>query len=630
MTDRFRAELDRVCARILRRDPMVLYRFGDGEMLLVDGLEVGPNTQAARTDLWQAPGKLTKLGVDLRTVLDEQGPWAHFAIPCPCCNDAGYRRLLSKIQRSPILPANLFINANYRPFLRWLAMLQSAAVISNERGTAKEIPFRVTARMTVPDDGVNYYETHREELLCEARIFSEKLPPRSIVLVSAGPLSEALIFFMWNHRPEHVYVDVGSALDEFSYGRKTRSFMYEDNEYARKSCVLPVAQPLIVRPQTLGRIRTAVGQGTRNIVAAAGGPTGLCLCMIVKNEKDVIVRCLQSVANVITTWSIVDTGSTDGTQDIIRSCLQNIPGELHERPWRNFADNRNEAIDLAVGKASHVLMLDADDVLIVHGKLPQIVEDCYLIRVKHGNLEHHRPHIFRPEIRTYRYEGVVHEYLQGPQRGFINELSIRIVGGGSRSRDPDKYLRDAAMLESELRKTPAHSRYQFYAAQSWRDYGDQDKALTAYAKRAGMEGGYIGEISISLLEIARIFEAQQRSPTTVLEAYLRAWEFHSHRAEPLFYLGIYLRSQSRWALMASVMDTARKLAKPIGDLFVETDIYEWRALFQFSIAADYVPGRRVQAVEAGELLLKCAPPDQHQQIRENMVASMSKLQRGER
>ena len=40
--------------------------------------------------------------------------------------------------------------------------------------------------------------------------------------------------------------------------------------------------------------------------------------MIVKNESKIIKRCLDSVKDHIDYWVIVDTGSTDGTQDIIK------------------------------------------------------------------------------------------------------------------------------------------------------------------------------------------------------------------------------------------------------------------------------------------------------------------------
>jgi glycosyltransferase involved in cell wall biosynthesis len=74
----------------------------------------------------------------------------------------------------------------------------------------------------------------------------------------------------------------------------------------------------------------------------------ICLNMIVKNEAHVVRETLDSAAPYISSWVIVDTGSDDGTQDLIANHMARlgIPGELHERPWRNFGHNRTEALSL--------------------------------------------------------------------------------------------------------------------------------------------------------------------------------------------------------------------------------------------------------------------------------------------
>lgn len=57
----------------------------------------------------------------------------------------------------------------------------------------------------------------------------------------------------------------------------------------------------------------------------------VCLSMIVRDEAHVIGRCLQAMKPPIDTWVIVvDTGSTDGTQALIRS----LPGRCAQRTAR--------------------------------------------------------------------------------------------------------------------------------------------------------------------------------------------------------------------------------------------------------------------------------------------------------
>src|SRR5262245_27538846 len=54
------------------------------------------------------------------------------------------------------------------------------------------------------------------------------------------------------------------------------------------------------------------------------------LCMIVKNETKVIRQCLESTLPLIDYILVIDTGSTDGTQEMIRDFLahHNIEGTV--------------------------------------------------------------------------------------------------------------------------------------------------------------------------------------------------------------------------------------------------------------------------------------------------------------
>ncbi len=70
------------------------------------------------------------------------------------------------------------------------------------------------------------------------------------------------------------------------------------------------------------------------------------LSMIVKDEAHVILQCLESVRPLVDYVLVVDTGSTDGTQQIVWDYLvrENLAGGVVEEPWQNFAYNRTFAL----------------------------------------------------------------------------------------------------------------------------------------------------------------------------------------------------------------------------------------------------------------------------------------------
>jgi hypothetical protein len=335
------------------------------------------------------------------------------------------------------------------------------------------------------------------------------------------------------------------------------------------------------------------------------GRAKICLNMIVKNESKVIARCLASTRPFIDTWVIVDTGSTDGTQDIIRSCLPDLPGELYERPWRNFGANRTEALQFARDRADYTLIIDADEVLsAAPGFEPAQLElDAYQLRTELGELAYYRTQLVRSSL-PWRYEAVLHEYLECDQpftQGKLEGLVNRPSTDGARSADPQKYLKDAALLEEALKHEPKNTRYVFYLAQSYRDAGFAEAALKHYKRRVAL-GGWAEEVWYSMYQVARLSEVTEGPEQDVLAAYLGAYEFRPSRAEPLSSLARYFRLKSKFAL--SHLFARQAIALPLPDdlLFVDASVYAWRARDECSIAAYYL-GKHEEALELTAALL---------------------------
>ncbi len=85
--------------------------------------------------------------------------------------------------------------------------------------------------------------------------------------------------------------------------------------------------------------------------------------MIVRDEEEMLPRCLAAVADAVDEIIIVDTGSVDRTIEIARS----FGAQVIEREWTgSFSDARNASFDAATG--DWILYLDADEVLVGRGR----------------------------------------------------------------------------------------------------------------------------------------------------------------------------------------------------------------------------------------------------------------------
>ncbi|MFD4373948.1 glycosyltransferase [Streptomyces sp. NPDC058486] len=339
--------------------------------------------------------------------------------------------------------------------------------------------------------------------------------------------------------------------------------------------------------------------------------------MIVKNESSVIERCLASVRDLVDTWVISDTGSTDGTQDLVRKALAGVPGELVEEPWVDFGHNRSLNIARARARgADFLLLLDADHVLRQDGPLPELTADAYMLRHE-GALEYRIKRLVRAGL-PWRYEGVTHEYLTADRDHEQRNLDALVIedhaDGGSRH---DKFERDARLLGAELVRDPGNPRTVFYLAQTMRDMGRTREAIRLYERRAAM-GGWGEEVYYALLQ-AGVLAAEAGDWAAGQDALVRAWEARPERLEAVYELASRLRRDGRHhaahALVSAVLDRPA----PADDLlFLQPWVYRWGLLFEYSITAYWV-GDHTASLAACDRLLGL--PDLPAPYREQTLAN---------
>ena len=182
----------------------------------------------------------------------------------------------------------------------------------------------------------------------------------------------------------------------------------------------------------------------------------LGLSMIVKDEHHVITRVLESVKTIIDYWVIVDTGSTDGTQQIIKDFFdkEGIPGELIEIEWKDFSTSRNVALTAIEKHTDFGFWIDADEELIIDKTFnkSQLLEDfdSTTIETIYGKVNYTRKSIWKCNA-DFSWVGPIHELLSSPEEvtGQI-AIGLRVIvraEGSSWNNIEQKYHDHAVILE---------------------------------------------------------------------------------------------------------------------------------------------------------------------------------------
>lgn len=336
----------------------------------------------------------------------------------------------------------------------------------------------------------------------------------------------------------------------------------------------------------------------------------ICLNMIVKNESKVIKRCLDSVKPVIDYWVIIDTGSRDGTQKLIKKELKNIPGKLYERPWKNFGENRSEAFALAQGKADYILFMDADDVLEfeTEPQFAELVKDLYCMWRGTKDFQYLKPQLAKGDL-PWKWVGVTHEYLDCEQpysMGILMDVKYVTKDGGASTYDPEKFLKNVKLLEAELKKDPTNARNAFYLAESYRDAGEKGQALLWYQKRIDMHG-WAEEVYWSMLQISHVLRDMGLASNIIIEAYKNAYAYRPHRAEAAYYLAETYNQNREYQLAYDCIKQWKDVQKPKekDSLFNSEWIERYGMLFQLSICSYYI-GHYQESLEICDQIISIA------------------------
>src|SRR4051812_29993596 len=191
----------------------------------------------------------------------------------------------------------------------------------------------------------------------------------------------------------------------------------------------------------------------------------LSLCMIVKDEEEMLPRCLAAAKPAVDEMIVVDTGSTDRTVEIAKEFGATV---LHHEWSGDFSAARNVSLEAASG--DWIIYLDADEVLVDEdaGRLRaltghtwreafSLVETNYTGDVEDGTaMTHNALRMFRnrPE---YRFKNRLHEQMAYALPGYLTErleytqLRIEHYGYLGVVRDAkDKSRRNLELLEQQV------------------------------------------------------------------------------------------------------------------------------------------------------------------------------------
>jgi len=333
----------------------------------------------------------------------------------------------------------------------------------------------------------------------------------------------------------------------------------------------------------------------------------ICLNMIVKDESHIIESTLTKLCSKISFdyWVICDTGSTDNTPSIIDNFFKklNIPGELYHNKWEDFAHNRTLALEYAYNKTDLLLVFDADDEIVGTIKMPDRVNfDQYHLKFGNPSGTTYTRVLLINNRKKFQYLSVIHEFITckepNPTSNTIDGDYFVISGrSGSRNKDPDKYYKDALILEKAhgvALKTndPLHLRYAFYCANSYKDCGRFEEAIKWY-KITLSQNNWGQEKYMSCFNLFNCYKSLNK----IEEGYywlVRSFMYDNERLECLYELLVHYCCENSHSVAYSYYNIVKQFYENKyfntglldGKLFTDNSKYDFYVPYYMVLIAD--------------------------------------------
>jgi hypothetical protein len=276
------------------------------------------------------------------------------------------------------------------------------------------------------------------------------------------------------------------------------------------------------------------------------------LCIMVKNGGPQFEQMLLDNISFFDKWTILDTGSTDDTIDIINRVLVNKKkGQLFQEPFINFKDSRNRCLELAGTSCKFIIMLD--DTYVIKGDLRKFLNEVrgdqrstsFTTYIHSDDTIYGSNRIIKSKSGL-RYVHRIHEVITDKNNMNI-VIPNEVVYIDDRrfdymeKRTHDRKQLDLKFLFEEIDENPHDPRAYYYLAQTYNLLEDYEKAFYYFRKRAEFtNNGFVQERVDALFESARIANFKLNKPWPECEElYNQCYKADESRPEALYFIGVH-------------------------------------------------------------------------------------------